>query len=114
MARNTKDVWRNRVQRWRDSDLTAQEYADEIGVNVHTLKDWSWKLSRENPPVVEPPPVQQDQHPLAFVELALTPATRTPSVPMELAVNARHTVRLEPCFDGAALGRLLDVIEARS
>jgi hypothetical protein len=32
MARERRDVWEKRVERWRESGLTAQEYAAEIGV----------------------------------------------------------------------------------
>jgi hypothetical protein len=30
-----------------ESGLTAKEFAREIGVNVHTLAGWKWRLTRE-------------------------------------------------------------------
>ena len=34
--RTSREVWAKRVQRWQDSDLTAAEFAAEIGVNPKT------------------------------------------------------------------------------
>lgn len=43
----TREDWVKRVERWKDSGLTAREYAMEIGVNVNTLQHWGWKLKAE-------------------------------------------------------------------
>lgn len=45
MAKEAREVWEKRIDRLRDSDLTDAEFAREIGVNVHTLRSWKWKLS---------------------------------------------------------------------
>jgi hypothetical protein len=37
MAREKREVWAKRVQRWADSRLTAKEFASETGVNENTL-----------------------------------------------------------------------------
>jgi DNA-binding transcriptional regulator YiaG len=47
MARTARKEWEKRVARLRDSDLTDGEFAAEIGVNVHTLRSWKWKLAAE-------------------------------------------------------------------
>jgi len=44
MEREGQEVWAKRVARWRDSELTANEFAREIGVNANTFKHWAWKL----------------------------------------------------------------------
>ena len=46
MGRDGREVWAKRVERWRESGLTAQEFATETGVNKNTLVHWSWKLGR--------------------------------------------------------------------
>lgn len=44
MARASAEEWAKRVERWRDSGLTAKEFAAETGLNAGTLAHWSWKL----------------------------------------------------------------------
>lgn len=39
--------WAKRVERWRDSGLTAKEYAAETGLNASTLSNWGWRLKSE-------------------------------------------------------------------
>jgi hypothetical protein len=45
MARATRDEWQRRVARWRDSGLTAKEFAAREGLKTATLSFWRWKLS---------------------------------------------------------------------
>jgi hypothetical protein len=44
MERVSREAWAKRVERWRDSGLSAAEYAAEIGVKAHTLSWWKWRL----------------------------------------------------------------------
>jgi len=37
MARETREVWVKRVERFRDSGLTLKEFAAEVGVNAHAV-----------------------------------------------------------------------------
>ena len=37
MARATREMWAKRVERWADSELTAKEFAAEVGINAGTL-----------------------------------------------------------------------------
>ena len=48
MARERVDQeeWRRRVERWKDSGLTAKEFAAETGINAGTLQFWQYKLKR--------------------------------------------------------------------
>src|SRR4051794_25466249 len=48
--RASRDEWRNRVARWRDSGLTAAEFATETGINPRTLTFWSCVLGKEGRP----------------------------------------------------------------
>jgi hypothetical protein len=41
---SNQEQWRKRVQRWKDSGLTAKEFAEETGLNFHTLRSWSSKI----------------------------------------------------------------------
>src|SRR5919204_260066 len=110
MRRESREVWRKRVERWRDSGLTAQEFASEIGVNVHSLRSWSWRLAAERQRAERPdaPPVAQ---PLAFVEVtapAKEPATQpAQSSPFEIVFASGVTVRVPAHFQVDQLRRLL-------
>jgi transposase len=120
MARSTRETWAARVARWKDSGLTAAEYASKLGVKAHTLKWWRWRLDAKAPtgrakralvrrsaePIGKPAPMAS---PLTFVEM--TAAVDTDRLEVVLASSVRISVR--PGFDGATLGRLLDVLEAR-
>jgi hypothetical protein len=43
-ARVDRDEWRRRIERWKDSGLTAKEFAAEKGINAGTLQFWRSKL----------------------------------------------------------------------
>jgi hypothetical protein len=73
MATNTRDLWAKRVERWKDSGLTAKEFAAEMGINPQTLAYWRWRLKAEeaekptkkagrkkHAPVEEPPSAPAD------------------------------------------------------
>jgi orotate phosphoribosyltransferase-like protein len=42
-----REEWAKRVERWRDSGLTTEEFAAELGINPKTLTYWAWTLKRE-------------------------------------------------------------------
>ncbi len=44
MERVSRETWSKRVERWKDSGLTAAEYAAEAGINAHSLSWWKWRL----------------------------------------------------------------------
>jgi hypothetical protein len=44
--RESREVWAKRVERWKDSDLSANEFAAEVGVNPRTLVWWRTELKR--------------------------------------------------------------------
>jgi hypothetical protein len=43
-----RDRWREHVEQWISSGLTAAEYGDRAGVNPRTLSYWKWRLGRES------------------------------------------------------------------
>lgn len=101
-ARATREEWSKRVERWRESGLTAQEFAAELGVNPRTLTYWKWVLTKE-------PATRSKTASTAvpFVEVAQTPA-RTEVFELELSGGV--VVRVPLDFDASALRRLLDVV----
>ena len=121
MGRSTREEWATRVARWKDSGLTATEFASEVGVSAHSLSWWKWRLT--SPARAERPkralarrapqpmggPTATAISPLTFVEMTAAPETDR----LEVVLPSSVRIRVRPGFDGATLGRLLDVLEAR-
>jgi transposase-like protein len=106
MARARRETWERRVAAWRDSGLTAREFAARIGVNANTLANWKWKLDSEDRASEKGP---------AFVEVteAVVAAAELGATPMEVVCDGGRVVRVPRDFDSAMLLRLLDVLEGR-
>jgi hypothetical protein len=105
MAREGREVWAKRVERWVDSGLSAKEFAAETGINANTLAHWRWRLGME----ASGAPAKAASSPVRFVELAATPDAAAPA--FELLLAGGRTVRVPPRFDGAELARLVQVLE---
>jgi len=118
MERMAREVWAERVAKLKESGLTTQEFASQVGVNHRSLSWWKWHLAskaRGTAPkrtLHSRSPAQIAKttiSPLTFVEM--TAATGTDRLELVLPSSIRILVR--PGFDAATLGRLLDVLEAR-
>jgi hypothetical protein len=44
--KTSREEWQKRVERWRDSGLTAEQFAGELGINAGTLKFWATSSAR--------------------------------------------------------------------
>jgi len=113
---STRELWAKRVERWKDSGLTAKEFSSEAGINAHSLSWWSWRLRsgpKRRAPGRRSAPMtiaaKSTMSPLTFVEM--TTALRGDALEVVLLSGVRICVR--PEFDTATLTRLLDVLEAR-
>lgn len=127
MAHGRRDEWAKRVERWKDSGLTLQEFATETGLNAHTLKNWRWKLSRRGTAgrscgrVKGPQRVRDGKVAPAFVEVAAigadtgggTSAAARPAEPLELVLHDGLCVRVPVQFDADALRRLVAALGGR-
>ena len=102
MARGTRAEWAERVGRWRESGLTAQEFAARHRLKRSTLVWWSSALARA--PRAAPP----------FVEV-LRPAqgAEPEGGLLEVVLRDGLRVRVSGSFDAAVLLRLLAALEAR-
>jgi transposase-like protein len=107
-GKTSRQEWEKRVERWRDSGLTAEQFASELGINAGTLKFWSYKLNKGNggAAVVHQPRVTAGASP-SFVELRSE--RRASSFEVELA-NGRR-LHVPAVFEPSALERLLTVLE---
>jgi hypothetical protein len=94
------------VERWRDSGLSADQFAAELGINAGTLKFWKYKLGL---PVGEKRRKEKPK-PLPLVELRTAPVAQASA--FELEVRAGRRVHVPAGFDADALKRLLAVLES--
>jgi transposase-like protein len=126
MARETREEWAKRVERWRDSGLTAAEFAAEVGVNPRTLSYWKWRLGSKRGRSLSSKPTKARSkkasrsaarkkaaalavRPLSFVEV--TKATSALSgEPFEVELVSGERIRIPSSFDASSLSRLLDVL----
>jgi hypothetical protein len=119
MGRASRETWAKRVERWKDSGLTAKEFAAELGISAHSLSWWRWRLSsqsREPKPAARPhgaisktTPSTASPTPLTFIEMTAPVAAE----PLELVLPSSIRIRVPSSFEASTLGRLLDVLEQR-
>jgi transposase len=116
MAREKRETWIKRIERWRESGLTAKEFAAEIGVNAATLMHWRYRLAAETRGAA-PGTVGPKQEAVSFVEVKAAPAEIGPpdraQSAFEVVLASGAIVRVPPHFDAATLRRLLDVMAPR-
>jgi hypothetical protein len=119
MARESREVWVKRVERWRESGLTAQEFAAELGVNAVTLANWKYRLSAEERKATrDAASADVEIEAPTFVEISPT-QTRVESGPVsvatmfEVVLAGGAILRVPAQFDAVALRRLLDVMAPR-
>jgi hypothetical protein len=113
MARESREVWRKRVERWRASGLTAREFAAEIGVNGNTLQHWGWLLQQEEPRS-RPAARRAAEDGSGFVEVVAAEAPRPPTVAqdaIEVVIRDRIRVRISGGFDADVLRRVVAALE---
>jgi transposase len=124
MPRASRVEWEKRVRRWKDSGLSAKEYAAETGLNATTLANWHWKLSQSSAAAMDDDvevassPMQSMAQAAAsatsaarFVELRTSPADEQ-SAPLELVMSRGLRVRVPAGFDEATLMRLVRAVES--
>jgi len=128
MARQTREEWVKRVERWKDSGLTAAEFAAEIGVSVHSLSWWKWRLSAEGkavdrahaggetpslpeakatPPTTPRKRSRKKSSSMTFIEVP--PPTHSSAI--EVILAGGHRVRVPIGFDAPTFERLLSILE---
>lgn len=123
MSRASRAEWAKRVERWKDSGLSAKEYAAEIGVKPTTLSYWAWNLRsgvartgargkgestrrkgrRES--------VAATGAAARFVELGPPQSVVAPPA-LDLILRSGVVVRLAAGFDEATLTRVVRAVEA--
>ncbi len=117
MGREPRAVWEKRIERWRDSGLTAKEFAVEIGVEVGRRRYWEWHLTKTGHGAVRRSaggagtatrePWRAEMAAIPFVEVA---APAPSEEPIELVAASGLRVRVPARFDEEALRRILRAV----
>jgi len=114
--RTGREEWAKRVARWKDSGLTAKEFATELGINPRSLVFWKWQLGKgSGGPVAESSAVsvksgRAPARTLPLIELGQPPAPAQ----FELELGGGRRLAIPSTFDADALRRLLAVLESVS
>lgn len=108
--RASREEWRKRVERWRESGLSAEQYASELGINAGTLKFWKYKLGQ--PAAMPKRATARDDKgraelPLVEVRAAVSAA----ATHFELELRGGRRLRIPDAFEEAALRRLIRALE---
>jgi hypothetical protein len=101
-------VWIKRVERWRDSGLSAKEFAEQAGVDSDRLRHGKWRLAKES---VEPKAASVESAaisaPLAFVEVTPPPPRDRNDEEIEILDPSGFRIRVPERFDAETLRRVL-------
>ena len=114
-----RETWAKRVERWKDSGLSAKEFAAETGLNAHSLSWWRWRLAGGEPTRSSRKRTRSSKRAVEITKAAATPLSfveMTAAVvreSLEVVLPSALRVRVPVGFDDATLARLLDVLERR-
>jgi transposase len=113
MAETGRERWSVRVEEWKQSGLTAREYAARAGLNVGTLGYWKWKLSRDaaREPKTRSNKRRRRVSKPKLVELA--PISLSDDR-VEIELSSGHRLRLPRHFDPESLTRLVSILRGTS
>ncbi|HEX4469907.1 MAG TPA: hypothetical protein VH080_10245 [Gemmatimonadaceae bacterium] len=109
-ARTSAGEWQKRIERWRESGLTADQFAAELGINAGTLRFWGYKLNKAKSGESDGATAQRERKKTTaptFVEVR----TEGRDAGFELELSRGRRLRVPQGFDAKALVRLLAVLD---
>lgn len=114
MAKTTREEWAKRIERWKDSGLSAKEFCNETGIRPRSLAWWQWQLGRKaQEPTPAPTPITRETasapppSSMTFVEVS----TSLARAPYEIVLARGRRIVVPPDFDAPTLERLLVILE---
>jgi hypothetical protein len=101
-VRHDERFWKERVERWSASGLSARDFATREGLRKERLFFWKRRLRKSMAVAVAG---------VSFAKVAIQASrVEAKGEPLELVTRSGHTVRVRAHFDEAALLRLLTVL----
>jgi len=111
-ARAGREEWQKRVQRWKESGLTAKEFAAETGINAGTLQFWRYKLKGGTRSPARTNAKAPSNEILASLVEVRAPTITSVDQRFEIELGNGRRVRVGGAFDADALRALIAVLEA--
>lgn len=106
-----REEWRRRIERWRDSGLTAEEFASELGIKAGTLKFWKYKLGKEQRMTRGSARTAEGGRTRASLPLVeVRPSAAMAASGFELELGNGRRLRIPASFEAQALEQLLTVL----
>ena len=102
--------WAERVRQWRQSGLTAREFAERAGLNVGTLSHWAWRLGRTRRSDGRSARRRSGGDGLATTSWVEVVAGAIEDRRFELDLGDGRRLRIAAQFDRASLEQLLAVL----
>jgi transposase len=112
MAETGRQRWTERVEQWKQSGLTAREFAQQAGLNAGTLCYWKWRLSRA--PVQSSSPRAARKRRVRKPKLIELAPVMLSDDRVELELSNGHRLRVPAQFDARALARLISIVAGAS
>lgn len=109
-TRTSRAEWQKRIERWRDSGLSAEQFAAELGVNAGTLKYWKYRLGKATTGVDSGSTRRRRIAPRLAPFIEVPTAAVVASSPFVLELGDARRLQIPAQFEVAALERLLSVL----
>ena len=108
-TKTSAEEWQKRVDRWRESGLTAEQFAVETGINAGTLRFWGYRIGKAARGEAIAP--RSKARPRPAPSFGEGRAAHTVSAAFELELRGGRRLRVPTAFDAGELERLLRVLE---
>ena len=110
-TRASRDEWRKGVDRWKDSGLTAKEFASETGINAGTLQFWRYKLRKRGARGTRQRAVGAANSIVSSI-VEVRPAIAAEDRRFEIELGNGRQLRVPAIYESSALKGLLAILEA--
>jgi hypothetical protein len=119
MGQTDRATWAKHVECWGESGVSAEKFANQVGISPSSLKWWKWRLAAEAKGLELRKEHGQrrltrtssaEAMPLTFVEIAPSVSR---SAQIEIVLPSRVRIRVGSQFEAAALERVLELLERR-
>ena len=110
-SRTSRAEWQKRIERWRDSGLTAEQFAAELGINAGTLRFWKYRIGKDAVVVASEPKPRASRALRASALVEVHAPTMVASSPFVLELGKNRRLQIPSQFDASAFEQLLSVLE---
>jgi len=104
--------WAKRIERWKQSGLTAAEYAATEGFDSKQLSWWRWHLGRRAKPTTARKACSRQAAAVTFLPARIVEPTRSGGGHVEIVLANGRIVRAVGAVDAAVLAKVIRVAES--